>query len=102
MSDYMLILTLSAIVPFICSFYPPLRFYANFKALFLSIVLVLSLFGTWDVVAVLRGHWQFNPKGVWPVRIFNLPLEEMLFFIVIPFCSIFTWEAMKYLKDKLK
>ncbi len=102
MSKYAALLIISGIVPFILSFWPRLGFYRNLRALFLSIVLIVIIFGTWDVIATRRGHWYFDPKGVWPVRILGLPLEEWLFFIVIPFCCIFTWEAIKYIREKIR
>ena len=101
MSKYMFVLTLSGIVPFILSFFPPLRIYKNIRALLYSITLILVIFGTWDVFATFRGHWYFNPNGVWELRIVNLPIEEVLFFVIIPFCCIFTWEVINYIKHKL-
>jgi lycopene cyclase domain-containing protein len=96
----MLVLVLSGIVPLVASFYPPLKFYKNTLALFLSIIMIVVIFGTWDVYATYRGHWHFDPASVWKVRIINLPVEEVLFFVVIPFCSIFTWEVLNYFKGK--
>lgn len=97
MSKYAWALFLSGIFPFILSFYPPLKFYRNIKALFKSIILVVVIFGAWDMFATRRGHWSFDPAGVWSIRIINLPVEEVLFFVVIPFCCVFTWEILKYL-----
>jgi len=102
MSQYMMVLILSGIVPLVASFYPGLRLYQHTKALFFSLMLVLFIFGLWDVYATYRGHWHFNPAAVWKVRIINLPLEEVLFFIVIPFCSIFTWETINYFKQRFQ
>jgi lycopene cyclase domain-containing protein len=62
--------------------------------------LILLIFGGWDVFATCRGHWYFNPTGVYDMRVINLPLEEVLFFIFIPFCCIFTWEAIRYIEKK--
>jgi lycopene cyclase domain-containing protein len=98
----MWVLILSGAVPFLFSLWPPLRFYRNIKALAASLGLVVLIFGAWDVFATYRGHWSFHPAGVWPVRIANLPVEELLFFVVIPFCCIFTWEAINYLRARPK
>jgi lycopene cyclase domain-containing protein len=98
----MLVLILSFAVPFILSFFPPLKFYRNLRAYVFANLLILFIFGSWDVVATYRGHWSFASDGTYPIRIINLPLEEVLFFIVIPFCCIFTWEAMGYLRKRLK
>ncbi len=100
MSRYMMVLVLSGIIPLVASFYPPLKFYKHVKALLVSIALIVIIFGLWDMFATYRGHWQFDPDSVWNVRLVNLPLEEVLFFIVIPFCSIFTWEIVNYFKRK--
>lgn len=102
MSKYALVLIVSGIVPFVLSFYPPLKFWRNLKVLVFSIGVVIIVFGAWDIVATWRGHWYFNPSGVWGMRIINLPVEEWLFFVVIPFCCIFTWEALKYIKSRIK
>jgi len=102
MSKYMIVLALSLCVPLVLSFRLPLGIWRNFRALFASLALILAIFGTWDMLASRMGHWYFNPDGVCGAYIVNLPLEEWLFFIVIPFCCIFTWEALHYLKAKTK
>ncbi len=101
MSQYLGVLILSGVVPLAVSFWPPLGFYRNFGALCRSIALIVLVFGAWDVFAVWRGHWWFNPEGVYAARIINLPLEEVLFFVVIPFCCIFTWEALVFIGRKM-
>jgi len=101
MSRYATVLILSVAMPFVLSFWPNLKFYRHIRALFKSIFLIVLIFGSWDILAAYRGHWHFNPEGVWSFRFFNLPLEEILFFVVIPFCCIFTWEALKFIRDKI-
>lgn len=98
MSKYFIVLLICGIFPFILSFYPPLKFYSNLKALIVSLISTAILFGLWDVIATGRGHWWFEPKGVWGIYFIGLPLEEWLFFIVIPFCCLFTWETIKYIQ----
>jgi len=102
MSKYLAILLLSVFFPLLFSFYPALKFWRNFKALIFALAVVIIIFGSWDIFSTWRGHWYFNPQGILGVRIVNLPLEEWLFFIVIPFCCIFTWEALKFIKQGIK
>lgn len=102
MSKYMAALVLSGSLPFILSFWPGLKLYRHWRSLLYSISLILILFGSWDIFATYRGHWYFNPEGVGGLKIVNLPLEEALFFIVIPFCCIFTWEALQYIRRNLR
>jgi lycopene cyclase domain-containing protein len=98
----MKVLILSLVVPLILSFFKPLKIYSNVKALVMTIGAVLLVYGGWDVYAVYRRHWDFSPEGVWNLRIINLPIEEALFFVIIPFCCIFTWEALNYLLARKK
>ena len=54
------------------------------------------LFVVWDVVAIDRGLWHYSPRfttgGMLP---FRLPVEELVFFVVIPICSLLTFEAVR-------
>ena len=96
MSLYLKILLISVFVPFIFSFYPGLNFYKRKVALFRSIFITSFVFVLWDIYATASGHWHFATDKVYPLRLFGLPLEEILFFFVILFCCIFTWEVVKY------
>ena len=100
MSKYMWALVLSGAVPFVLSFYRPLGFYRHGRALAAAIGLEALIFSLWDIFATWRGHWSFDPASVGTLKIVNLPLEEFLFFLVIPFCCIFTWEALRFLKAR--
>jgi lycopene cyclase domain-containing protein len=56
----------------------------------------LLIFLVWDVVAIARDHWDYNPDYVtgWQLP-FDLPVEELAFFLVIPICSLLTLEAVR-------
>lgn len=57
---------------------------------------VLVVLAVWDVVAILRGHWDFHPEAVTGVALGGvLPIEELLFFLVIPTCAVLTYEAVR-------
>ena len=94
--EYFLVLAISIIAPFILSFSKNLDFYKFPARLVLSIGIPFAIFVAWDMIVTARGHWSFNPQYVTGIKIYNLPVEEVLFFIFIPFCGIFTWESVKY------
>jgi len=56
----------------------------------------LVLFVTWDVAAIARDHWRYNPRYVtgWELPL-SLPVEELVFFVVIPVCGLLTYEAVR-------
>ncbi|MFA4909192.1 MAG: lycopene cyclase domain-containing protein [Candidatus Omnitrophota bacterium] len=102
MSEYMAVLLISLSLPLLLSFWPPLKFYRRLSAFTAAIGATLLVFGGWDVLAAARGHWSFRREAVRPFRFLGLPLEEILFFVVIPFCCLFTWETLKYLERKFR
>lgn len=95
-TEYFIVLAVSVIAPLILSFSKKMDFYKYPARLILSILLPFFLFILWDIFVTARGHWNFNPLYTVGFKIFGLPIEEILFFIVIPFCGLFTWESVKY------
>lgn len=98
MSEYFMVLLIAGIVPVIASFIPSFHIYRRWRSLLLTFLGVLLIFGIWDVVAVARGHWYFNPSKVWTARFYGLPIEEIIFFIAVPFYCIVAWETLRYIK----
>ena len=65
------------------------------KRVVLSVLPISTLFLIWDAYAIAQGHWFFDRNqmlGI--VGPFNIPLEEYLFFIVVPMAAIMTIEAV--------
>jgi lycopene cyclase domain-containing protein len=85
----------SLIVPLLFSFHPKLLFYKKWAAFAISNLLVCLLFIPWDMYYTCLGVWGFNPDYLTGVYIGNLPLEELLFFICIPFSSVYTYHCLK-------
>lgn len=102
MSQYLVINIFVIIIPLILSFEKKIKFYKKFRDLSISILTVGSIFILWDMFAVKRGDWYFNTQYINGIYLFSLPLEEILFFITIPYSSIFLYETLKfYLQKKI-
>ncbi len=64
------------------------------KRLVLTIAVAAFPFVVWDLVATRAGHWWFDPGQTLAWRVAGLPLEEIAFFVVIPFVTVLTYEAV--------
>lgn len=93
---YLLINIFSISIPLLNSFEPKVYFFGKWKALFPALLITGSVFIAWDVVFTSQGVWGFTPRYLLGINIGNLPLEEWLFFLVIPYASVFTYEALTY------
>lgn len=65
-----------------------------------AIAIVGLLFILWDVAFTAMGVWGFNEVYITGTHIFNLPIEEVLFFICIPYACMFTYFAIIHLVKK--
>ncbi|POS02310.1 lycopene cyclase domain-containing protein [Flavobacterium croceum DSM 17960] len=90
----------SVFVPFLASFYPKHAFYKHWKSYFIANSIVALFFIVWDMLFTHIGVWGFNYKYLLGIKIYNLPIEEIMFFFFIPYSSAFIWYSMLYLVKK--
>ena len=93
---YALLLAASLLVPLLRSFESRIRFYQKWPALFAGIFVMMAVFIPWDAVFTQNKVWWFSHQHVLGLYLWGLPLEEWLFFIIIPFCVVFTYEVVRY------
>jgi lycopene cyclase domain-containing protein len=68
----------------------------RWRRLAVTILVVVVIFGGWDVAAIAAGHWSYDPARILGLRLpGRLPLEELLFFIVVPIAAILGFEAVR-------
>ncbi len=90
---YLIIDFASIIFPFLLSFDKKVAFYKTWKRLFPAILMVGSFFVVWDIVFTSWKVWSFNPNYVLGYYIINLPIEEYLFFLCVPYSCLFIYEC---------
>lgn len=62
----------------------------------LSILPAFLVFVVWDLYAIAAGHWDFDPEQVTGITFpGGVPLEELLFFIIVPTAGLLTLEAVR-------
>ena len=93
---YLLINIFILVVPLLLSFDRRNAYYRHWPALGFSIAIVSTFYLIWDALVTSRGEWSFNPDYLTGARIGNLPIEEVLFFVTVPFSCLFIYEAILY------
>ena len=93
-SLYLLVDFFTVLIPILFSFHPKIKFYKQWKPFFISNLIVASLFILWDSYFTKIGVWGFSPAYISGIYFINLPVEEILFFVCIPYACVFTYFAM--------
>ena len=92
--DYLLINIGSIGIPLVYSFHPKLQFYKKWRSFSVAILLTLIPFVIWDILFTKLGVWGFSEQYLIGINLFNLPLEEVLFFVCIPYSCLFTYHCI--------
>lgn len=98
---YLLVLAFSAVVPLIRSFEKThIHFIGKMRYLLPATLVMAAIFVSWDVLFTHWGVWGFSHDYTIGLFIFGLPIEEWLFFLVIPYVCLFSYEVLNYFIKK--
>ena len=68
--------------------------------IFRAVAPVATVFLVWDVLAIAAGFWWYNGKYLIGIEVPpRIPVEEVLFFVVIPLCGLLTYNAVTTILD---
>ena len=99
---YFLILAASLAGPLALSFDKKVAFYKKWKYVFPAIIIPALLYIAWDIFFTDKGVWSFNENYITGIKLSNLPVEEILFFFVVPYCCMFIYECIRSYFPALK
>lgn len=88
----------SIFFPFVLSFNRVGHFYKRWKAAFISIGVMWVFVISWDIYFTRLGVWGFNENYLLGPSFLDLPVEEWLFFICIPYAFMFLYDQLVILK----
>lgn len=78
------------------------RVYRQPARLARAVLPVAAVFLAWDALAIAAGVWTYNPRYVTGVRLpFRIPVEELVFFLVVPVCGLLTYGCVQALLPRL-
>jgi lycopene cyclase domain-containing protein len=100
LSTYLIVNILTIILTFSASFEKRLAFFRYWLFLFPSILISGIFLIIWDAWFTYLGIWGFNPEHLIGIYLFGLPLEEILFFITVPYSCMFLYEVGKLIRVK--
>jgi lycopene cyclase domain-containing protein len=72
------------------------RVYARWRRLLAAVLPEFVVFVAWVLYAIARGHWHYSDALTLGVRLpGGIPFEEVLFFLVVPLCTVLAFEAVR-------
>jgi len=92
--QYLALMALCVILTLPLEFVLRARVYRRPLRLLLALLPTVVVFTIWDVVGILRDHWSYSPRFTTGIHLGVMPLEELVFFIVVPICGLLTYEAV--------
>lgn len=99
---YFLILLASLAGPLGLSFDKKVAFYRDWKFTLPAMILPALFYIAWDMFFTSEAVWRFNENYITGYNIGNLPVEEVLFFFIVPYCCIFIYACIRAYFPSLK
>ncbi len=97
---YLTIDFLSIVFPLLFSFFSKAPFYKKWKYAWAAILIPAFVFIIWDEIFTYLGVWGFNPTYLTGIYVGVLPIEEILFFICIPYACLFTYFTINHVVEQ--
>ena len=65
------------------------------RRLLVAMLPLVLAYSIWDIAMIAAGSWSYSDEKLTGILLpFEMPLEELVFFIVVPICGLLTLEAV--------
>jgi lycopene cyclase domain-containing protein len=100
--QYLLVLAACLVITAPLEFLGP-GVYRYAKRTALAVLPVAAVFVFWDLIAITADVWSYNPQYVTGLELpGRMPVEELMFFVVIPLCGLLTYNAVEGLLGRVR
>lgn len=93
---YLIINFLTIFFPVVLSFDKRVQFAKSWRHIWPGMAITGLVFLFWDMLFTIKGVWWFSQERIIGINFFGLPLEEILFFLTVPFACIFIYACLNY------
>jgi lycopene cyclase domain-containing protein len=70
--------------------------YARWRRFLLAVLPEFVVFVAWVLHAIAQGNWDYDGGQTLGLRLpGGIPVEEVLFFLVVPLCAVLAFEAVR-------
>lgn len=94
-NTYLYLNILTLLGPLFLSFDKKVAFYKDWKYFFYAMLPTSSAYIIWDIIATKTMVWRFNAQYLMGINIVNLPIEEYMFFLVVPYACLFIYACLR-------
>ncbi len=91
---YLFINLFTIAIPLGRSFEPRIGFYKKWRFYIPALLITAVFFLVWDYLKIQHGVWMFNPNYITGINLYGIPIEEILFFITVPYACTFIYETI--------
>jgi lycopene cyclase domain-containing protein len=72
-----------------------LKILRQWRTFLLTDLVIVLIYGAWDIWAIDKHNWYFDRAQIVDFDLFKrLPVEELLFFILVPLMVVITYRAL--------
>lgn len=99
---YLFIMLASLAGPLALSFDRKVAFYRQWKSLVLGMLPPALFYILWDMWFTDKSVWWFTDAYITGIKLYNLPIEEVMFFFIVPYCCVFIYQCVRIYFPRLQ